>query len=140
MKFARIDLSKTNYTRADKFRYLTVHDYAELNKIYIKYCRYKQFESVMPLFVDNSMEIIGYYDGDYDSSLIGFSLIRCWDRDNAECVQFSWDYAQPSYRLGIVSLENECAVYKARGFRYLYLGQDAEYKRQFDGYELLGPI
>ena len=70
MKFARIDLSKTNYTRADKFRYLTVHDYPALNKIYIEYCRYKQFKSVMPLFIDNTMEIIGYYD----SALIGFSL------------------------------------------------------------------
>jgi len=136
MKFARIDLSKTNYTHTDKFKYLTIRDYAELNEIYIKYCRYKQFSSVMPLFVDNTMEIIGYYD----SGLIGFSLIRCWDQDNAECVQFAWDYKNPEYRLGIVSLENECAVYKARGFRYLYLGQDAEYKRQFDGYEVLGPI
>jgi hypothetical protein len=140
MKFARIDLSKTNYTRADKFSFLTIHNYAELNEIYIKYCRYKQFESVMPLFIDNTMEIIGYYDSDYDSPLIGFSLIKCWNRDSVECVQFAWDYAQPSYRLGITSLENECAVYKARGFKYLYLGQDAEYKRQFDGYELLGPI
>ena len=136
MKFARIDLSKTNYTQTDKFRYLTIHDYPELNEIYIKYCRYKQFPSVMPLFIDNTMEILGYYD----SALIGFSLIRCWDQYNAECIQFAWDYEQPSYRLGIVSLENECAVYKARGFQYLYLGQDAEYKRQFDGYEVLGPI
>lgn len=136
MKFARIDLSKTNYTRADKFRYLTVHDYPALNKIYIEYCRYKQFKSVMPLFIDNTMEIIGYYD----SALIGFSLIRCWDLDNAECIQFAWDYKQPSYRLGIISLKNECAVYKARGFKYLYLGQDADYKSQFDGYEILGPM
>jgi hypothetical protein len=136
MKFARIDLSKTHYSTVDNFQYITDPDRDELNRIYTEYCRYKQFDSVMPLFIDRTMEIIGYYD----VGLIGFSLIRCWDEENVETIQFAWDYQNPRHRLGIVSLENECAVYKARGYRYLYLGEDAEYKRHFDGYEILGKI
>ena len=55
-------------------------------------------------------------------------------------MQFAWDYANPKLRLGIESLKNECAVYKARGFNYLYLGLADEYKSQLDGFELLGRL
>ena len=40
---------------------------------------------------------------------------------------------------GIKSLKHECALYKARGFKYLYLGGADEYKKQIDGFEILGP-
>ena len=52
---------------------------------------------------------------------------------------FAWNYKNPVLKLGIESLKNECAIYKNKGYKYLYLGQAAEYKK-IDGYEELGPI
>jgi arginyl-tRNA--protein-N-Asp/Glu arginylyltransferase len=95
----------------------------------------------MPLFdlhlYDRYSDIIGYID---DSELVAFSLIKRFNPCDAEAIQFAWDYENPDLRLGIISLQHECAIYKDRGFKYLYLGEDLEYKRQFDGYEILGPI
>lgn len=95
----------------------------------------------MPIFneeyTDPNNDVIGYYD--HDSKLVAFSLIRRYNSKNAEAVQFAWDYADPKLKLGYSSLRNECAVYKARGFDYLYLGGADEYKRQVAGFEILGP-
>ena len=95
----------------------------------------------MPIFAseytDHSNDVIGYYD--YYDNLIAFSLIRRYDSINAECIQFAWDYAQPKLRLGIESLKHECAIYKDRGFRYLYLGEADEYKSEIQGFETMGP-
>jgi hypothetical protein len=141
MKYARIDLTKTNYQPIDNQTYLYQFDITELNRIYQEYCNYKQFESVMPIFdiqyTDKHTEIIGYYDTD---KLVAFSLIRKYDKDNAESLQFAWDYKNPKLRLGIKSLKNECAIYKARGFNYLYLGSADVYKSQLDGFEILGKL
>jgi hypothetical protein len=94
----------------------------------------------MPIFdseyTNISNDVIGYRQND---KLIAFSIITKYDKDNIEAVQFAWDYKNPELRLGIESLKNECAIYKARGFKYLYLGEAAEYKN-IDGYELLGSI
>lgn len=113
----------------------------KLNDIYAAYCRYKGFTSVMPIFrseyEDRSNDIIGYYDKD---DLVAFSLVRRYDRDNAECIQFAWDYKNPKLRLGIRSLEHECAIYKDRGWKYLYLGEADEYKKKIQGFEMLGTI
>lgn len=143
MKFSRIDLSKTNYSKINNWTYLIPTEKC-INKcqiIYQKYCRHKQFDSVMPLFdlhlYDRYSDIIGYID---DSELVAFSLIKRFNPCDAEAIQFAWDYENPDLRLGIISLQHECAIYKDRGFKYLYLGEDLEYKRQFDGYEILGPI
>jgi hypothetical protein len=94
----------------------------------------------MPIFPsvywDLNNEILGYI---VNEQIVAFSLIKILDDKNAECMQFAWDYADPSLQLGIVSLENECAWYKSRGFEYLYLGEPDQYKRQFNGFEILGP-
>jgi hypothetical protein len=45
----------------------------------------------------------------------------------------------PELKLGISSLKSECAYYKSQGFCYYYLGGADEYKRQIDGFEILGP-
>lgn len=142
MKFARVVLDRTDYAVGNNWQYLygTQH-YPALHKLYQQYCDYKQFESVMPLF-DNQFhdpltDIIGYY---HYSELVAFSLVKIYDQDNAEALQFAWNYADPELRLGIESLKNECAVYKARGFKYLYLGTADEYKSQLSGYELLGRL
>lgn len=141
MKYCRIDLSKTNYQPINNYKYLYQFDITELNSIYHKYCNYKQFESVMPIFdlqyTDEHTDVIGYYDS---NQLVAFSLVRTYNKDHAESLQFAWDYANPKLRLGIESLKNECALYKARGFSYLYLGAADTYKSQIDGFELLGKL
>lgn len=141
MKYARIDLAKTNYWPINNYKYLYQFDINELNSIYQKYCNYKQFESVVPIFdiqyTDEHTDVIGYY---HNNKLVAFSLIRVYNNANAECLQFAWDYADPELRLGIESLKNECAVYKQRGFDYLYLGTADSYKSKLDGYEILGKL
>lgn len=137
MKYCRINLSKTDYQLLNNYQYLYQFDINELNQIYKMYCEHKQFTSVMPIFDTqyHDTDVIGYYD---NAELVAFSLVRTYDQHNAEALQFAWDYQNPKLRLGIESLKNECALYKARGFEYLYLGQADEYKSQLDGFELLG--
>lgn len=112
-----------------------------LNAIYADYCRYKNFDSVMPLFdsqfTDVKNDIYGYPDS--SGKIVAFSMVRRYDSVSAESLQFAWDYTEPSLRLGIRSLKHECAIYKNWGFKYLYLGQVDEYKSKLDGFEILGP-
>lgn len=142
-QFARIDLEKTNYTESVKWSYLqsTPEQIAALQDIYRTYCIYKHFSSVMPLFAsrfnDPMADIIGYYDND---KLVAFSLIRRYDEHNALCDQFAWTYHKPKLRLGIETMKTECAIYQARGFKYLYLEQAHLYKSEIDGFEILGPM
>jgi hypothetical protein len=142
MLYARIDLSKTNYApMVDRWRYLRQPNVAQLGDLYLRYCKHKRFPSFMPIFAseytDQSNDVIGYYDK--HDELVAFSLIRRYDIYDAECIQFAWDYADPKLRLGIASLRHECAIYKDRGFRYLYLGEADEYKAEIDGFEVMGP-
>ena len=135
-QFARIDLGKTNYTPTVKWEYLVNPNISQLNNIYRDYCKYKHFASVMPIFdsryTDPMTDVIGYYDGD---RLAAFSLIRRYDDDNALCDQFAWNYNNPRLRLGIETMKTECAIYRGRGFKYLYLEQAHLYKS-----EILGPL
>ena len=143
-QFARINLSKTNYDITVNWKY--IQDFSEpviaqLDNIYRTYCIYKHFASVMPMFhsryTDPMTDVIGYYDKD---QLVAFSLIRRYDDYNAECAQFAWTYHRPKLRLGIETMKAECAIYKERGFQYLYLEQAHLYKQDMDGFELLGPM
>ena len=140
-QFARIDLDKTNYRETVKWQYLREPDIAALNKIYRDYCIYKHFASVMPIFdsryTDPMTDVIGYYDNE---KLVAFSLIKRYDTANALCDQFAWNYNNPKLRLGIETMKTECAIYKARGFQYLYLEQAHLYKQDMAGFELLGPM
>ncbi len=140
-QFARIDLSKTNYISSVKWDYIRNPDIAKLNTIYRDYCKYKHFASVMPIFdsryTDPMTDVIGYYDGD---KLAAFSLIKRYDNEHALCDQFAWNYNNPRLRLGIETMKTECAIYKERGFKYLYLEQAHLYKSQIDGFEILGPL
>lgn len=143
-QFARIDLSKTDYTESVDWRYITDRTpevLAKLIDIYRTYCIYKHFASVMPMFHgrynDPMADIIGYYD---NNKLVAWSLIRKFDEHNALCDQFAWTYHQPKLRLGIETMKTECAIYKERGFKYLYLEQAHLYKQQIDGFEILGPL
>ena len=140
-QFARINLDQTNYSPAVTWNYLVYPDITELNKIYRDYCVYKRFASVMPIFdsryTDPMTDVIGYYD---NQQLVAFSLIKRYDNHNALCDQFAWNYNNPKLRLGIETLKTECAIYKQRGFKYLYLEQAHLYKQEIDGFEILGPM
>jgi len=141
MKYARVKLNQTNYVIMDNWNYITDINIDQLNELYKKYCVYKDFDSVLPIFdsqyLDKSVDIIGYYDSDI---LIAFSMVRRYDEKNAELLQFAWDYVKPELTLGLESLKNECAIYKARGFDYLYLGGADKYKRFLDGFEIIGKL
>jgi hypothetical protein len=140
-QFARIDLSKTNYESSVKWEYLHDPDIPPLYAFNRDYCKYKHFASVMPIFdsryTDPMTDVIGYYDVD---KLVAFSLIRRYDKENALCDQFAWNYNNPRLRLGIETMKTECAIYRERGFKYLYLEQAHLYKSEIAGFEILGPL
>jgi hypothetical protein len=140
-QFARIDLSKTNYKINVEWMYMPHPDISALNAIYRAYCTHKRFASVMPIFdaryLDPMTDVIGYYD---KAKLVAFSLIRRYDEHNALCDQFAWTYHNPRMRLGIETMKTECAIYRARGFKYLYMEQAHLYKSEIDGFEILGPL
>ena len=141
MKYSRVKLNQTNYIILNNWSYIKDIDISVLNLIYRKYCAYKNFQSVMPIFdseyKDPNNDVIGYYN---NNSLIAFSLVKRYDEKNAGLLQFAWDYEEPKLRLGIESLKNECAIYKQRGFQHLYLGGNEKYKRFLDGYEIIGKL
>lgn len=140
MEYAKINLSKTNYSISKNYKIIDNPNIDELNEIYVTYCRYKKFKSFIPIFdseyTADRAEVLGYYDGE---KLVAFSLLRIYDDENVEAIQFAWNYENPKLHLGISSLRNECALYKKRGFKYLYLGGADEYKKKIDGFEILGP-
>ena len=140
-QFARIDLSKTTYQPTVTWEYLHNPDIPALKDIYRTYCIYKHFVSVMPLFdsqfTDSNTDVIGYRE---DERLVAFSLIKRYDKENLLASQFAWTYHNPRTRLGIESLKTECAIYRERGFKYLYLDQAHLYKQGLEGFEILGAI
>jgi len=143
---ARIDLDKTNYSlnaiqQIDlKVRLIRAFNTDELDKIYISYCQYKKFPSVMPLFSDEYLypqsDVFAYYDNEV---MVGFTLMFRYNTKNVAANQFAWTYHKPKIRLGIRSLHYICAHYKQEGFKHLYLGDAASYKQYLDGFELCGP-
>lgn len=142
-QFARIDLSKTDYQPSVEWQYLpaTKENIQACQDVYRIYCKHRQFNSVMPVFdsrfQDHNADTIGYYD---HNKLVAWSLIRRFDQKNALCDQFAWTYHRPKMRLGIETMKTECAIYKQRGFQYLYLEQAHLYKSEIKGFEILGPL
>jgi hypothetical protein len=140
-QFARIVLSKTAYQAEVDWRYLPEPNIVQLNDIYRTYCIYKHFSSVMPIFdsqyLDPMTDVIGYYE---EGCLVAFSLMKRYDDKNVLASQFAWTYHNPKTRLGVESLKTECAIYRERGFEYLYLDQAHLYKQGLDGFEILGPL
>jgi hypothetical protein len=140
-QFARINLSQVTYQATVAWEYLQEPNIAQLRDIYRTYCIYKHFASVMPLFdsqfTDSMTDVIGYKE---HGDLVGFSLMKRYDDKNVLASQFAWTYHNPRTRLGIESLKTECAIYRDRGFEYLYLDQAHLYKQGLEGFELLGPI
>jgi hypothetical protein len=137
---ARIRLQETTYQPTVDWEYLREPNIPLLKDIYRTYCIYKRFASVMPLFdsqfTDAMTDVLGYKE---HGQLVAFSLMRRLDDQNVLASQFAWTYHNPRTRLGIESLKTECAIYRDRGFEYLYLDQAHLYKQGLDGFELLGP-
>jgi hypothetical protein len=95
----------------------------------------------MPLFnsqfTDPDTDVIGYSEHE---ELVAFSLMKRYDTENVLASQFAWTYHNPRTRLGTESLKTECAIYRERGYKFLYLDQAHLYKQGLEGFELLGPI
>jgi hypothetical protein len=148
LKFCRIDLSKTNYCILDYSyaREILLGDrmnyWNDFQQIYKKYCDYKNFASVMPLWISqfqsSEYRIIGYFDD--NQKLIAWTKLRQLDYENIESEQFAWDYVNPNLKLGIRSLEYESSYFKIYGFKYLWLGFDDHYKQQIPGFEIVGKL
>ena len=139
-QFARIDLAQTTYRPTVTWEYLLEPNIAQLQDIYRTYCIYKHFASVMPLFdsqfTDPATDVIGYRE---HGELVAFSLMRRLDEENVLASQFAWTYHNPRTRLGVESLKTECAIYRDRGYKFLYLDQAHLYKQGLEGFEILGP-
>ena len=140
-QFARIDLRKTTCKATVAWEYLREPNIAQLKDIYRTYCIYKHFASVMPLFdsqfTDAMTDVIGYKE---HNELVAFSLMKRLDDRNVLASQFAWTYHNPRTRLGVESLKTECAIYRDRGYKFLYLDQAHLYKQNLEGFEILGPI
>jgi len=140
-QFGRIDLDQCEYKSIASWDYLTTPPVDTLLKIYQEYCRHKHFRSVMPMipgrFFVPGTEIIGYHDND---RLVAWSMYRIWDDKNVLSDHFAWDYKNPGLRLGVRSLENECAIYRDRGYRWMYFESVEPYMLDIQGFEILGAM
>ena len=140
-QFARINLGRVTYQPSVTWEYLLEPNIAQLQDIYRTYCIYKHFASVMPLFnsqfTDPATDVIGYREA---GALVAFSLMRRYDTENVLASQFAWTYRNPRTRLGVESLKTECAIYRDRGYKFLYLDQAHLYKQGLEGFEILGPV
>lgn len=138
IEYCRIDLTKTDYILSDMAKIIRSPNIPQLQEIYKKYCQHKKFTSVEPMW-DNEFtwshnDVIGYYDS---TKLVAWSVVTKYNKDDVYSVQFAWDYANPELRLGIKSIEHECAYYKSLGYQYYYLGEAHKYKNNIKGFEIL---
>jgi len=141
-QYARIRLEDTKYQPIVSWTYIKEFDKNTIDQlldIYRTYCIYKRFASVMPVFpsrfTEPNVDVLAYWDQD---RMVAWSMIKRYDDHNALCDQFAWNYHKPRARLGIETLKTECAIYQQRGFQYLYLDQAHSYKREINGFEILG--
>lgn len=140
-QFGRIDLQRTRYQFSAVWEILTDPPVDRLNEIYRDYCRHRHFQSVMPMiptrYREPGTEVIGYRDQD---ELVAWSMFRIWDDENVLSDHFAWDYRNPRLRLGIESIKTECAIYRDRGYRWMYFESVEPYMLDIEGFEILGPI
>ncbi len=140
-QFGRIDLTQTTYVSEGQWRLLNPVPVNDVQRVYRDYCVHKHFQSVMPMLPGRlcaaDTELIGYYDQD---RLVAWSMYRIWDDKHILSDHFAWDYRNPRLRLGIRSIENECAIYRDRGYRFMYFESVEPYMLDLQGFEILGPI
>lgn len=140
-QFGRIDLQQTQYTSGLDWQLLDPVPVAEVQQVYRDYCAHKAFRSVMPMLPARltrpGTEIIGYRD---QGQLVAWSMYQIWGDDAVLSDHFAWNYRNPRLRLGILSIENECAIYRDRGYRWMYFEAVEPYMLDLQGFEILGPI
>ena len=140
-QFGRIDLAKTNYPVDLEWQLLDPVPVDAVQQVYRDYCAHKHFQSVMPMLPSRltapGTEIIGYHN---QGRLVAWSMYRIWDEFNIMSDHFAWDYRNPRLRLGIRSLQNECAIYRSRGVRFVYFESIEPYMFDIQGFEILGPL
>ena len=140
-QFGRIDLRATQYQCDLAWEVLDPVPVNDCQRIYHEYCAHKHFLSVMPMIAGRltapDTEIIGYRSRE---RLVAWSMYRIWDEDNVLSDHFAWDYRDPRLRLGIRSMENECAIYRDRGYRWMYFETVEPYMLDLQGFEILGPL
>ncbi len=138
-QFGRINLANTSYTADLNGQVLDPVPVAELQQVYRDYCAHKNFLSVMPMLPERltapGTEIIGYHD---QGRLVAWSMYLIWGKKNILSDHFAWDYKNPRLRLGIRSLEHECALYRDRGYEWMYFEAVEPYMINMQGFELLG--
>jgi hypothetical protein len=138
-QFGRIDLCKTDYTACSDWIMLKTPPVDELLRIYRDYCRHKHFLSVIPMaperFTESGTDIIGYQ---HQGRLVAWSMLRRWGTHSVLSDHFAWDYRHPDLRLGIHSLETECAIYRDQGFQWMYFESVEPYMLDITGFEILG--
>lgn len=141
MIFGRIDLRRTTYGSDIASELLNPVPLTDIHRIYRAYCAHKHFHSVMPMipgrFLVPGTEVWGYRD---QGQLVAWSMYRIWDERSAVCDHHAWDYRNPRLRLGIRSLHNECAIYRDRGFHYMYFESVEPYMYDIEGFEILGTL
>ena len=141
MKFGRIDLTKTTYNIILDAQLLNPVPVDEIDRVYKAYCLYKNFKSVMPLvpgrFTIPGTEVLGYYD---QSKLIAWSMYRIWDSKSIVIDHHAWTYSNPKLRIGLRSLENECALYREQGYEFMYFESVEPYMLNLQSFEILGTL
>jgi hypothetical protein len=140
-QFGCIDLEQTCYQAHLDWQLLRPVPVDELLRVYRDYCRHRHFLSVMPMIpgrlTASDTEIIGYHER---GRLVAWSMYRIWDQHNILSDHFAWDYREPGLRLGIRSIETECAIYRDRGYRFMYFESVEPYMLDLQGFKVLGPI
>ena len=140
-EFGRIDLQSTNYTQELAAELLDPVPINDVLRVYRDYCLHKHFRSVMPMIAGRltapGTEIWGYQD---HGRLVAWSMYRIWDDDNILSDHFAWDYRNARLRLGVRSIETECAIYRSRGYRWMYFESVEPYMLDLQGFEIMGAM
>ena len=141
-QFGRICLDSSTYQQDIAFEILDPVPVNDVLRVYRTYCLHRHFQSVMPMIPGRltaaGTEIIGYRDS--TGRLMAWSMYRVWDNENVLSDHFAWDYRDPRLRLGIRSIENECAIYRDRGYRWMYFEAVEPYMLDLQGFEIMGPM
>ena len=140
-QFGRINLAATTYQQDLDAELLDPVPVDDVLKVYRDYCTHRRFQSVMPMIPGRltapNTEIWGYRN---TSKLVAWSMYRVWDHANILSDHFAWDYREPRLRLGIRSIETECAIYRARDYQWMYFESVKPYMLDLQGFEIMGPI
>ena len=137
--YGRINLSKVDYD-LDPDISLYKPSLKEATHVYNTYCKYKNFDSVFPLYSDDILQN-DFHRLYIDDKLIAWEQTKTYTNDKGGFSdQFAWDYGNPEGRVGWRFSYHVPAYYKSQGYKYLYLGDHQDYKSRIQGYEILGPI